>query len=302
MRAQLLMSLMVLSIVHGCHGMEQERQAISTITTISSFDEAADVLDEADENTLVVFDVDDTLIAPKNIPSKEAKINHYDRSIYLKHVEFLVIEPTIVECIKELQKKSRVIALTHMHNSSYAAIQWYPQWRYDRLKECNIDFSSNHVPERINFEIEGSHAEPVFYNGILATDCTPKGTVLAAFLAYCKDDKNWTPSRVIFFDDKIENVESVEQALSQTGIDFTGFHYDGLNHITQHVDDEIVQHQIENVIAFKIWPSFEDAKKSIHREKKHDDPAPPRQTSKSRQRQILSKWCSCKRSADVEPS
>ena len=101
--------------------------AINTIKTIDSFTQATDVLNKADKNTFVLFDVDDTLIEPSsvvlrsNIKNKDdaswigelfstvfANAKHsgdYYLSILQSHEVPLLIEPAIVQTIASLQNR-----------------------------------------------------------------------------------------------------------------------------------------------------------------------------------------------------
>jgi hydroxymethylpyrimidine pyrophosphatase-like HAD family hydrolase len=113
------------------------------IRTIFSLKEAQEVLEKLDENALVVFDIDETLILVKDKirrkhPEKiiaDFNLTHFDTliedverkecldSIILKTAQQKLIEPESVDIIKKLQSKNiKVIALTHMHAGKYSSI------------------------------------------------------------------------------------------------------------------------------------------------------------------------------------
>lgn len=354
MRTYLLALVFGSLLSHTCYGMDEQHQPFSSITTITSFDEAAKVLDAADDNTLVLFDVDDTLTTLKNRPSR--KLDMEDQSVVLTHEEILVIEPTIIERISSLQQKARVLALTAINTRSPMGYIDDPlDWRHTRLNECNIDFSSRHFTDDIYIKDEDCfERDPItLYNGILATGDNSKGDTVSAFLYYCKKYKDWKPSHVIFFDDRDEHINDVAEVLTERGINFTGFIYNGLRNTMFYQNDEAALLQIKYFRITRTWLSIEQACKIVQENEhykrmkqeeqdtqltgsnnatpqettssshdteqtKQDEQETqsaannnttlpqsenvPRQTVTSNWRLILSKWCSCKGSAAIEPT
>ncbi len=116
--------------------MHRASPYINTITQIDSFTQAADILNAADKNTLVLFDVDDTLIEPASVifrpktGENEAyrpwlieltsralwkckKLDNYYVSIWRSQENFILIEPEIATTIQSLQERGiKVLALT----------------------------------------------------------------------------------------------------------------------------------------------------------------------------------------------
>lgn len=216
-----------------CHGMNEQPQVLSSITPITSFDQqqAADALDAADKDTLVLFDVDDTLITTKHPYLKFSDSEHISRSTYYQNEDPLVIESSIIARIKDLQSRAiTVIALTSMASGRRSTIPSLEQWRYEKLKKLGIDFNNTHF-SNVQWEIcdptKETKARPAFYNGVLVTDFEKKGPVLQQFL----EKQKYTPQRIIFFDDQRHMLESVQRTASALSIHFQGFHYDGSQHV-----------------------------------------------------------------------
>ena len=67
---------------------------------------------------------------------------------------------------------------------------------------------------------------PLYYKGILFTDYVCKGSMLGKFLETIR----WKPSNVIFFDDKLTNLQAVQMAMHAKNIPFQGFLYKGPLH------------------------------------------------------------------------
>ena len=185
---------------------------VSNIQEISSIKQAQKELDQADANTLVIFDVDDTLTYNVNVPFQpwfhKTEVGQKFFAQIKKHIqsqkdpvayEKLIrgtrmlkftdqpIEIEIVQIIKKLQARGvNVIALTHMNTGSlgYPLIPSLPKWRWEKLHEVGLDFSQSFEQEEIWLTNLTSKANrhPVYYKGILATDDFSKGTVLGEFL------------------------------------------------------------------------------------------------------------------------
>lgn len=146
----------------------------------------------------------------------------------IAHSPSILIEENTPFIISELQKKGiKLIAFSNASSGNVGTIN-IPTTRYKELKGHCIDFSDsfNHL-EEIQFKelpcTLGSH--PIFSNGILLANGNTKGEVLLKFLEKAK----WIPQKIIFVDDKLEYLQSVESALAQLNpkIVFTGLHYEG---------------------------------------------------------------------------
>lgn len=94
----------------------------------------------------------------------------------------------------------------------------------DHLYDLGIDLdSSAPVKALIDFDFEVGLAK--FFEGVLFCDNNGKGRVLAALLDYLQNEGVAKPHRVVFVDDLVSNVESVERMLTKMGIEVIGLHY-----------------------------------------------------------------------------
>ncbi len=243
------------------------------IHEIYSFKEAQSALDKADSNTLVIFDVDDTLTHDVSVPfqrwfletnegkqflkeihdhvaSKENP-QEYDKQIrakyMLKHTN-QPLESIIGSMIKKLQDRGiKIIALTYYMTGGMAKgiIPSLPQWRYNKLKEVGIDFSSSFPEQEIIFSHLTSDAgrHPVYYNGILLTDKFSKGEVLGAFL----DKIDWKPGNVIMFDDNPDKLTSVQDELKKRAIPFQGFVYKARDFLPHVIDKAVLEKHLQHL-------------------------------------------------------
>jgi Protein of unknown function (DUF2608) len=236
-----------------------------TISMIQSFNEFD--FSNLDSDTLVLFDVDETLIQPVDNykinqwtePAKELLLRLVEQyasanwdhihAILFEKVEYLLTEPHIIKIIQELQaKKVPVIALTAMRTGQLGPIV-KEEWRYHHLK--SLGFEGNWSEHIIPFEpLDG---KPIFYKGILCTDMTQKGPVLGAFL----DTIQWYPKKVIFFDDLKHYVESVADECQKRGFIFEGYVY--LGALEKEWNHQLVEFQLTHLINYYEWINDEMA-------------------------------------------
>jgi len=222
-----------------------------SIEKIDSFLEVFDILQEADKETLIVFDVDQTLIKQCDIIFRPEAANNefvklfnnevaerhkeiddpvYWECLWTKQLLFNVclVEPIILDIIKNLQERGvKTIALTHMRTGSVGIIPNMQHWRFEQLRELGIDFSTSFSVQELFFtDLAPNNGNyPAYYKGILCTGRTnSKGETLKAFLDYL----GWRPSKVIYIDDKEKFVVSVQELMEQYNIPFQGFIYEAV--------------------------------------------------------------------------
>jgi hypothetical protein len=259
----------------------------SDIQEIDSFNEVKATLENVNPQTLVIFDIDDTLSSPENIyfqtwfcNTEKGKAFHkkvheyvetkenskeYFKKLVAKEMrdsQNILIEPLIADIIQNLEsKKIKTIALTSFNTGSMGGdiIPSLPQWRYERLKKVGIVFTPSFGDQEIIFEhmTSKAHRHPVFYKGILLTDHFSKGEVLGAFL----DRVNWKPNKVIFFDDKPKLITSVQKEMKKRKIPFQGYVYKGAQNLAREIDTEILEIQLQHLKDHDEFLSDKDAYK-----------------------------------------
>ena len=151
---------------------------------INSIKQAEKVLALANENVLVVFDIDRTLLKEKG--GADATFSS----------GFEPVENDTIEVIKMLQERGvPVIALT----ASTVA-----QSRAEDLSQVGIDLRSMFVPARYVFKPlpENPRFHPTLYHGVLCSGRCSKGAVLDLFITHCCRVR---VNRVVFFDDNSKN-------------------------------------------------------------------------------------------------
>ena len=263
----------------------------SDIEIIDSLTQVQKKLQMIDAQTLVVLDMDDTLISPsenmfhltwrnpndfdtsdiafiKQLRTKFAKIateknasdyfNKFVSAVFAK-TAFSPVESSTVSIVKDMQKRGiKVIALTASNTGEFGAIENMQQWRVDNLKEVGLDFSNSFAGKEIIFKDLpaqfGFH--PVFYKGILCAARNPKGLVLRDFI----DRIDWKPSKVIFFDDSYQHCKSVGAEMKKVGIPVQCYWYTASTKNKIKLNQKIIKNQFEHWIKHE---EFLPAKEAV---------------------------------------
>lgn len=235
----------------------------SRIQTITSFEQVN--FEQIPQDSLVVFDVDETLVQPTDaflINEKSGEAEALRKEFFVKYPEVKnwndissimlleanrpLIEPIVLAKIKTLKEKGiSFIACTAMNTGKYGTLPTMEQWRYEHLKSLGFEGSYADSIQKLPSE----HKNPVFYRGILATDLEQKGVALGAFL----DSMRLNPKNIIMFDDTLEFLHDVERECAKRGICFTGYHYTAA--IEKKWNQDLAREQIDHLIKHKKWLS-----------------------------------------------
>ena len=174
------------------------------IIPINSFNEALTSPSHCHNETLITFDVDDTLITTTDpllsgIPYQllfKIKVlikypellqrKHFEliASIVLSHAHFFLTEKNIVSTIKQLQKNGcNIVGLTAIETGSFGIIPSFEEWRSQMLHNFGIDFNNSFNKDIVLNNLPQSRDNyPHFSNGIICTNKQEKGAALKAFL------------------------------------------------------------------------------------------------------------------------
>lgn len=176
----------------------------ANIRQLSSFKDAIPLLEKIPPDTLVIFDMDDTLVVYRDESLPPALTESFTPNL-----------------IRKLQEKGiKTIALT----ATTVVDAPQEELRYKELLEVGIDFSRSFQEFFIfnNFPLYKEHY-PLLSKGIIYTNSMSKGEVLSAFLEKVKDSLQ--PSLIIFFDDRLNNILDVKKAAEERNINYVGFFY-----------------------------------------------------------------------------
>lgn len=203
----------------------------------------AEILSAIQDDTLLVFDIDNTLIEPVgNLGSdqwfyylyKIYKINGLDEKLTQQqalrawnHAQSLIAvraaETSIPDLIKSQQKRGlKMLALT-------ARSVEISQKTSQQLASVNISFSDHSVLDK-DLEIDQgtlqSEHGAFFRNGVMYVgEGNDKGQVLSYFL----QQLHLNPKRIVYVDDKSHHVQAVDRALAALNIPCFCFRYGALD-------------------------------------------------------------------------
>lgn len=193
-----------------------------------------EILPHADEETVVIFDVDDTLLESKlqwgrtewyrrhvnqfissGMKTQEAHLHFYPTWIEVQKVcPIQTVERATRPVIEELQQRGvRVMAMTHRHVS-------IKDVTFGQFQKLGIDFTINCVHEG-TLEIEAEH--PTIYQdgALFVCDLNGKGEIFQKFLK----TTGLKAKKILFINDNQFNVQDVEKALSVWEGEYIGFFY-----------------------------------------------------------------------------
>lgn len=262
----------------------------SSIKTVDTFEALAARVDSLDADTLVLLDFAKVMCTHKDpwmrgykkerhagnsMKSFSKRTSALAQSLSPeKHKQLLatfyqarryqLVDKKLPRMIEKLQSKgAKVIALTSFKAVDFADIK---HQRYNALRKYGIDFS-NAFPRHKDLtlaRLNQNGKSPTFSKGILSNaGIFSKGDVLRAFF----EEINWQPKRVIFYDDRLDNIESVQQALHPLNIEFEGFVYTGVKQLPALFDPSVAAYQVQHLVANGRWASGKKAKKMLGRHK-----------------------------------
>jgi FMN phosphatase YigB (HAD superfamily) len=265
------------------------------IQTIHSINEAREEFLKADQQTLVVFDVDETLLCyysvglfiaydlgaipeedmPYALKMKDEFVSYLNKvgreranalfnSFYLTKSSGELVEPAFVQTIHDLQVRgAKTVALTALPGGQFGSVRCGRTLRYDILKHHGIDFRSSFNSEFLVFDGLNAYNNeyPMFYKGILfASYKNNKGVVLGAFF----DRIGWTPKKVLFFDDNNDRVKDVCNEMKKRSIPCQGYWYRGVDHCKKPpFNRAIAEVQLEHLVNHDTLLTAVEAKSAI---------------------------------------
>jgi len=236
----LLLSIMACTSAITCAGSSGQ-----VVHMLHSWKQAVEIFERHEPGTLVLLDVDHTLIIQDYCDAFAlgkyawpqwlhehivatypvlADPNAWEQfySVIWKQAPRFLTEPEVIDVINKAHDCGHVVlALTFIESGSYGIIDSMPQWRYEMLTDMGIKFSTM-IPDMVLDKLP-SHRDlhPVVHQGIICCNWCAKGTVLQELLRIV----DYTPKHIIFIDDDPRNLHTVGQACAVLNIPCTLYHY-----------------------------------------------------------------------------
>lgn len=196
--------LLCFSFLIACPKHHHHHPNFNTINAIYSFEEVD--FNQTDENTLVIFDIDDTLI-----------FDSY------KKCPAVLVEPIIISIMKKLRMhRVSTIGLTAIKTGKVPGLNMpFADWRIADLKKAGIIFND---PFKKTITFNHLKNRPLLKAGIIFTAWHDKGEMLKKVFSKTGCSFN----KIIFFDDTEKNIASVSRAAEDLGVAFRGYIYKGV--------------------------------------------------------------------------
>lgn len=222
----------------------------------------SEIAPSADKETLLVFDIDSTVLEPTQMLGGDAwfyyTVDAGIKSGKIKQeainaamipwlaaqeiTEVRPVEKITAETIKRAQENGvMVMALTaRPYELAEATLR--------QLNSIGVDFSKN---PPIKKDIDFGNGFGRYYKGIFFASTTQngnfiahnKGSVLLRFL----EKLGYTPQKIMFVDDRKNNVENVNTALAQKGLDCQCFRYGAADMQYKMFDSSIAKIQFDHL-------------------------------------------------------
>jgi len=142
----------------------------------------------------------------------------------------------------------KVIALTALPAEKFGIIPCMSELRFSQLQKHGIDFSRLFTQEKIiidTLNVDQYNNYPAFYKGIVFSGVNKKGKALEAFF----DKIDFHPSKVLFFDDNLNNVKNVEKIMKACSVECYGYWYRAVDKLLHgKFNREIVEVQLTGLL------------------------------------------------------
>lgn len=251
------------------------------MSQIEDWKPVKEAIQEASSDTWIFFDVDQVLIIPEDPlfhPSNDGLFRTYAEKLKkeLNHEElmdlwgivFSEVYPQVIDLevmdvldlVKSRELKS--YALTHCPTGKVGKIARFEDWRIKHLKSLGIHFDQLSFDSNEHYftKMKGKYGIPVLKGGVIFAAHYDKGKVLGMVLDLLEKE----PRSIIFIDDKIENLESVELLCKERGTNFIGFEYRSQSCQTKvPLDLNLVDFRFETLKKEKKWLSDDEAEQAM---------------------------------------
>lgn len=207
------------------------------------------------KKTLVLLDIDDTLLVPSQMMGSDAWFQHRRRNYEkvglsssealekalaewnaVRHITKMeVVEPGTQEIVQKMQSEGYTVMGLTTQGLALAT-------RTSRqLKEIGINLERT-APSKEGHYLN-VHAHGALYReGILFTSGTPKGEAL---FALC-DRIGYSPEEIVFINDKLTHLVDVEDEAIKKGVKYVGLRYAYSDTRKKAFNPEIADYQFKN--------------------------------------------------------
>lgn len=253
----------------------------SEIISCPQMDTFFDTVGQLTTRDLVVCDVDQVLIEAKDhvlsgqgdaykLPWLNAAQHSLDQDIFdllysiiIRDRPVRLTDPRWPNILTHLKGQNiPTAALTAFWNGPYGVLKDVGLQRLEQMRDLGLALNPLHLintKEHAFTDVNPKRpaTPPTYRDGVMFTCYVPKGEALKAFLTWA-DHK---PKRVIFLDDRVSHLKSVQAACADLGIDFVGYHVTLCYDPPQKTNKDLANFQFSYLYAHKQWLSDQEATK-----------------------------------------
>lgn len=233
------------------------------------------LLNEANPNSLVLINIDDTVITPKakmfrynspyrtfindliNLAKEKPAFNKQLQIWYLQR-QVTLVESAWPDFIASLKNAGAVVyGLIKMDPAAYRLIKNPADWRINELQAFNIRFTEKlGGQEFIKLRnLDGEYS--FFYKGIIFTGPFTKLETIIDFLRI----SNLNPTRLVLVDSDKEDIKRVGYRLKNMSIIYQSVNYLGERNMEGTPNPETIKIQQDNLLYFNRWLEDEEVDK-----------------------------------------
>ncbi len=252
--------------------------ALFTSTTASAkfleTNRFSDILPEIDQETLVLVDIDETILTMPGSLGTTACWDHFievlsrlnfDKknwfpaltpTIYkiTRTLPAVAVEPDAASVIRSLQERGITVWSLTGRDKEAPWDRHSSTLTRNQLNSLGVDFEKSALPAGVLFN---TAVPPKNYAyGIIFTNQTLKGPVLVEFLTAIQ----YRPKKIVMIDDLHEQLVSLHEELDKAGIPVVCVHYKRLKEREENLDPMIVNIQLQELMKSNKIISDEEAK------------------------------------------
>jgi len=213
-----------------------------------------DIETHKDEDTLIIYDIDNTLIEPQQTLGSDQWFSHhfFELKKHLKNEEaalekalshWLAIQT--LSTMKEVQEgTAQLIKKQQNENSLVMGLTTrnyaFSNCTFDQLRSLGIDLSKT-APNKKDHYFKKERMVAAL-KGILFTSGTHKGDALFAYL----DKIKYYPKKIVFINDKKSHLIPVEESCNERNIPFVGLRYGYVDEKVENYNKHVAAIQIQH--------------------------------------------------------
>ncbi|HSX03240.1 MAG TPA: DUF2608 domain-containing protein [Rhabdochlamydiaceae bacterium] len=243
-------------------------QAFTEIRTADSLDPIEKELNICGSETLALLDIGDTLLQHKDAVM-DKKNDEWKRAWFKEHYPPLsradyvalvgivenasenwkLVDPLWPSLIKKAQSKEiKVVAFTKtVVDPSLEGV------RSRNLKDHGILLKN---------ELKGFDSGNLYHydnDGVIETEAPLKGPVLKELIGHFSSH----PKKIIFVDDRLEQIQSVDEFCKEAGISCIAFHFTAGKKSVLSFNETVAAYQLKLLVEERRWISESDAQKLL---------------------------------------